>query len=67
MPTEYVVVNAIVGKLTEKAALLYFDNTMEEKWVPRSVIEDGESLEAVDDYQDIHIAKWWCDKEGVDA
>lgn len=67
MPTEYATVSAIVDKLTDKAALLMINGETAERWVPRSVIEDGESLEVIDDYQDIHIAKWWCDKEGVDA
>lgn len=67
--TEYVTVSAFVLKLTEKAALLSIDDAGKdvERWVPLSTIENGDDLvEDGDETVDVHIAKWFCDKEGIE-
>lgn len=67
--TKYTVVECDVRRTTEKALLIYFyDDNNElsaiEKWIPRSVVEDGDSVE-VEDEATLHIATWFCEKEGI--
>lgn len=53
-----------VKKVTEKACLI--DTGDEEIWIPLSVIEEnGEEIE--EGYSGpLYIAKWFCDKEGIE-
>jgi hypothetical protein len=64
--SKYAVVEAIVDKVTDKAAKLLVKDDTQERWVPLSVIEDGDAVEVDEDYQDLHIAKWFLDKKGID-
>lgn len=72
--TQYIPVSACVIRTTDKAVLLRFESE-EERWVPRSVIEDGSDVVVGDfdaemehyDSVDIHIAKWFAEKEGMDG
>lgn len=52
---------------TPKAVKLRFFKQGEgvvEKWVPRSVITDGEKIPA-GYHDDFEIADWFCEKEGI--
>lgn len=45
-----------------KAVLVRF-NDLTEKWIPRSVCEDGDNLSVGD--ADVVVAEWFADKEGL--
>jgi hypothetical protein len=63
---ENTTVSALVLHITQKAVLIV-PNEMDEKvWVPVSLIENADELVTDGDtLQDLHIAKWFCDKEGI--
>jgi hypothetical protein len=63
-----VVVSCGILRTTEKAVLCEFYDPKDgafEKWVPRSVIEDGDQLEEGLN-QDIEVAGWFATKEGIE-
>lgn len=60
--TDYCLVDCVVTRVTEKAALLEL-NDGREVWVPRSCIEDGEDTAVFD--KDVAVAEWFVDKEGL--
>ncbi len=72
MDVEYVTVDAYVVGQTEKAVKLQIpDWDVDEAhiWVPKSVIEDVESvLEELggDESVDVEIAAWWARKNDLD-
>jgi hypothetical protein len=47
---------------TQNAVRVRFDN-MEEKWIPRSLCEDGDQLDMGD--RDVVVQQWFADKEGL--
>lgn len=47
---------------TDAAVLAVIDG--DELWIPRSVIEDGNSVEEGDD-DSLEVAKWFAEKEGL--
>ena len=62
--TEYVEVDVeSVTRTTEMAALLTVDG--EEHWTPLSVIEDNGEIIDEDFSGILHVAKWYCDREGM--
>lgn len=58
----YIVYDEIIHE-TDLAYLLSFDG--EEKWVPKSVIKDGD-LSLLENGDEIFIEKWFCKKEGLE-
>lgn len=68
--TEYVPLNGEVDAVTDKAIHFVYNPDdddpygQQEKWIPRSVCEDGENV-AVGD-EELRIARWFVEKEGMD-
>ncbi len=60
----YDTVHCDVIKTTEKAVLVFEEDNERELWIPRSVIEDGESVEEDEDL-DLNVESWFCEKEGL--
>lgn len=48
---------------TTLLAVLVRDDAGDEVWVPRSVCEDGDSLEKGD--TDVRVEPWFAEKEGM--
>lgn len=59
----YDTITGDVVKTTDKAILLYHGDD-QETWIPRSVIEDGESAGEEDDL-DLNVETWFVEKEGL--
>lgn len=51
----------LIMKSTEDAVLFLLEG--DEKWIPRSVCIDGDTLEDGD--EDVIVANWWLEKEGL--
>lgn len=53
-------------RTTDLAVLVKYHNN--ELWVPKSVIDDGDSLDELDvgSELDIDIKDWFCEKEGIE-
>ena len=59
----YVSINECdVTWVTDMAVMLEIDGV--EYWIPRSQIEDGDSVE-VSDNQDLELTDWICDQKGL--
>lgn len=70
-PVEYSTLSGSVERTTDRAVLftpahradaenldVHFGDS---KWIPKSVLRDGDSVEEGD--TDIDVAKWWVDKQ----
>jgi hypothetical protein len=60
---QYEAIGGEVVKTTDAAVLVDLKDGSDQKWVPRSVCEDGDSLEEGDD--DLRVEKWFAEKEGL--
>lgn len=63
MDTVLVLVETIV-KETDLAFLLRLEDD-DERWCPKSVIEDADDYEEGDEELEISIARWWAEQEGL--
>lgn len=61
---EYTLVSGLVERTTGKAVLFKLEE-QEGVWIPRSVCEDGESIEQHD--EEIHVATWWLRENGIEV
>jgi hypothetical protein len=48
---------------TDAAVLLRVDG--DERWIPKSLIEDVASIDVGDESFEAEIAEWFCEKEGL--
>lgn len=69
-PSEFVPFVVIIDLATDKAIralVLDPDNPDDEdekwRWIPRSIIENGDEIKVGDD--ELSIARWWAEKEGL--
>lgn len=60
---EFVEFNGTVKKATDKAILFTMEDSKQEVWIPRSVIEDGDELEEDEIDQTIFVKEWFADRE----
>lgn len=73
MRSSYEAVSGAVMHMTDKAILLRIDGQFQktadgervprELWVPRSVIEDGDSIKPDD--MDFHVRSWFAEQEDL--
>lgn len=58
--------NFLVGvvKRTTPRAILFLHGSLEEHWIPRSVIENGDDVE--EGSCTIEVEQWFCEKEGIE-
>lgn len=64
-----IAVTLSITRATDKAVMAELagpDSTIRELWIPRSQIDDGDEVE-VGLNQDLEIAQWLVEKEGLDA
>lgn len=50
---------------TDRAILISPENSEEELWVPRSVIECGETITDESYESELYIKTWFCQKQGL--
>lgn len=63
---DYVLIEAdCIKAATDRAVLAVIDG--EEHWIPRSVIEDGDDIVAGGDPEELSVAEWFVNKEGLPA
>jgi hypothetical protein len=58
-----------VSGATDKAVLLTFeddDGNLMQRWVPRSVIADGDDLTGGDMDISVSLSRWWANDNGLD-
>lgn len=60
---EYETIDAEIVTVTDAAVLL--DTCSGERWVPRSLIENGHELNEFSDDGSFEIAEWFVEKEGL--
>jgi hypothetical protein len=61
---QYTLVSGLVEQTTDKAVLVKLEEG-ESTWIPRSVCEDGDSIE--EDDEELHVATWWLRKNDIDV
>lgn len=54
------IIPCVVIQTTPQAVRIVVDN-LASKWVPRSVVRDGENVKILD--KNLWIADWWAEKE----
>jgi len=68
MENDYALVHGKIVKTTEKAILIDVEVNRfrsNEKWVPRSVIEDGDCYNNYSGDTDFYVQSWFVKKEGL--
>lgn len=63
MPRTVTIAVEVVLRETDLALLFVIDD--DEVWIPKSVIEDAETIDVGDEDIEINIASWFAEKEGL--
>lgn len=66
---EHVAVSGEVTRTTARAVLFVqrHPNHRREYWIPRSLIEDGDTIDVDDELTEISVEEWFLTQEGIEV
>ena len=64
MATKYALLAAEIIRTTDDAVCVFIEGEEPpDRWIPRSVCEDGDSIEVGD--EELYVARWFLDRQGL--